>query len=136
MKKRRFRIWLLLSCLWLVVIFGHSSMPASASNAESLGFLAVVQTMFPWMTNHFLRKLGHFTEFAVLGVFVTGAFRNAKNFTLFKPLGLCLLAAVSDETLQLFISGRSGQLSDVWLDFSGALCGTLLFWLICKLTKR
>ena len=136
MKKRRFRIWLLLSCLWLVLIFGHSSMSAAASNAESLGFLAVVQTIFPWMTHHLLRKLGHFTEFAVLGVFVTGTFRNAKNFTLFKPLGVCLLAAVSDETLQLFISGRSGQLSDVWLGFSGALCGTLLFWLICKLTKR
>ena len=136
MKKRRFRIWLLLSCLWLVVIFGHSSMPAAASNAESLGFLAVIQTVIPWMTNQLLRKLGHFTEFAVLGVFVTGAFRNAKNFTLFKPLGLCLFTAVCDETLQLFIAGRSGNVRDIWIDFSGALLGTLLTWLVYKLRKR
>ena len=111
-------------------------MPASASNAESLGFLAVVQTIFPWMTNQLLRKLGHFTEFAVLGVFVTGAFRNAKNFTLFKPLGLCLFTAVCDETLQLFVAGRSGNVRDIWIDFSGALLGTLLTWLIYKLRKR
>lgn len=136
MKKRRFRIWLLLSCLWLVVIFGHSSMPASASNAESLGFLAVVQTIFPWMTNQLLRKLGHFTEFAVLGVFVTEAFRNAKNFTLFKPLGLCLFTAVCDETLQLFIAGRSGNVRDIWIDFAGAFLSTFVTWLIYKLRQN
>ena len=136
MKKRRFRIWLLLSCLWLVVIFGHSSMPASASNAESLGFLAVVQTIFPWMTNHFLRKLGHFTEFAILGIFWTGTFRNAKNFTLFKPLGMCLFTAVCDETLQLFVAGRSGNVRDIWIDFAGAFLSTFVTWLIYKLRQN
>lgn len=136
MKKRRFRVWLLLTCAWLIVIFGHSSMPAATSNAESLGFLAVLQRTFPWLTNHLLRKMGHFTEFAILGVFVTGTFRNAKNFTLYKPLGLCLFTAVCDETLQLFIAGRSGNVRDVWIDFAGAVCGTLLTWLICKLRKR
>ena len=111
-------------------------MPAAVSNSESLGVLSVLRTVFPWLTNHLVRKMAHFSAFAVLGVLWTGTFRNAKNFTLFKPLGLCLLAAVTDETIQLFVTGRSGQLSDVWLDFSGALCGTLLFWLICKLRKR
>ena len=136
MKKRRFRIWLVLSCAWLAVIFWHSSMPAAVSNSESLGVLSVLRTVFPWLTNHLVRKMAHFSAFAVLGVLWTGTFRNAKNFTLFKPFGLCLLAAVSDETLQLFVAGRSGQLSDVWLDFSGVLFGMVLFWLICKLAKR
>ena len=31
-----------------------------------------------------------------------------------------------DETIQLFVSGRSGQISDVWLDFCGVMCGLLL----------
>ena len=136
MKKRRFRVWLLLTCAWLIVIFGHSSMPAATSNAESLGFLAVLQRAFPSLTNHLLRKIGHFTEFAILGVFVTGTFRNAKNFTLYKPLGLCLFTAVCDETLQLFIAGRSGNVRDIWIDFAGAACGTLLTWLICRLRKH
>ena len=29
-----------------------------------------------------------------------------------------------DETIQLFTPGRSGQISDVWLDMSGVLFGT------------
>ena len=34
-----------------------------------------------------------------------------------------------DETIQLFVEGRSGQVSDVWLDLAGALCGLLgLCW--------
>ena len=32
-----------------------------------------------------------------------------------------------DETLQLFTEGRSGQISDVWLDCAGVLFGTVLF---------
>ena len=28
-----------------------------------------------------------------------------------------------DETIQLFVAGRSGQISDVWLDMSGAAAG-------------
>lgn len=32
-----------------------------------------------------------------------------------------------DETIQLFTEGRSGQISDVWLDMAGALTGTLLY---------
>ncbi len=136
MKKRKFCIWLFLSLLWMALIFLHSAMPAGISNAESRGLLAVLQTVFPWLTHHLLRKIGHFTEFAILGVLLTGTFRNAKNFTLFQPLGLCLLTAVCDETLQLFVAGRSGNLRDVWIDFAGAVFGTLLTWLIYKLRKH
>ena len=38
-----------------------------------------------------------------------------------------------DESIQLLVPGRSGQISDVWLDFAGALTGlaaaALLLWL-------
>ena len=36
---------------------------------------------------------------------------------------LCVLVASLDETIQLFVSGRSGQISDVLLDCTGALLG-------------
>ena len=32
-----------------------------------------------------------------------------------------------DETIQLFTEGRSGQISDVWLDMAGVLTGTALY---------
>lgn len=135
-KKSKFRIWLLLTLLWLGLIFLHSSMPIDVSYAESGGLLAVVQTVLPWMTHTLLRKLGHFLGFFVLGIFMTGTFRRASHFILLKPLAFTLLTALCDETLQLFVSGRSGRIADIWLDFSGAVCGILITWLIFKLRKH
>lgn len=136
MKKKIFSIWLLLSFAWTAIILRHSYMPAETSNAVSLGVLDALQVVFPWLTNHILRKAGHFTEFAILGIFWTGTFRNAKNFTLFKPLGMCLFTAVCDETLQLFIAGRSGNVRDIWIDFAGAFLSTLVTCLIYQFRKR
>ena len=136
MKKKTNIIWILLSIAWTAVILRNSYMPAETSNAVSLGFLNVLQTVFPQLTNQILRKIGHFTEFAILGIFWTGTFRNAKNFTLFKPLGMCLFTAVCDETLQLFVAGRSGNVRDIWIDFAGAFLSTLVTWLIYKLRQN
>lgn len=135
-KKSKFRVWLVLTLLWLGLIFLHSSMPADASNAESSGLLAVVRTVLPWMTHAMLRKVAHFIEFSVLGIFMTGMFRYASRFILLKPLAFTLVTALCDETLQLFVAGRSGRITDIWLDFSGAVCGTLITWLIFKLRKH
>ncbi len=136
MKKSRFRFWLILTLVWLGFIFLHSAMPAATSRAESSGLLAVVGTVLPWMTHNLLRKIAHFIEFSLLGVFMTGAFRYAGRFILLKPLAFTLLTALCDETLQIFIDGRSGQIFDIWLDFSGAVFGTLIAWLIYRLRKH
>ena len=37
-----------------------------------------------------------------------------------------LLTALTDETIQMFSDGRSSQLTDVWLDLSGAMAGILV----------
>ena len=136
MNKKKFRFWLILSLLWLVVIFGHSAMPADLSRQESLGIFAWLQDLFPWLTHGLLRKLGHFAEFSILGLFLTGAFWHRGRFQFYKPLGSALFIALCDETLQLFIPGRSGEIWDVWIDFSGALCGSLFLWLIFRLKKK
>lgn len=31
-----------------------------------------------------------------------------------------------DETIQLFVEGRSGQISDVWLDMAGIVTGIMV----------
>ena len=56
MKKRSFRIYLILTLFWTAGIFLHSAMPAAASNAESGGVLAVVQMILPWITHGVLRS--------------------------------------------------------------------------------
>ena len=37
-----------------------------------------------------------------------------------------VLTALTDETIQLFSDGRSGQVTDVWLDSAGVLTGILV----------
>ena len=49
------------------------------------------------------------------------------------PWLIAALYAASDEIHQLFVPGRSGQLSDVILDSAGALAGVAAFTVICWL---
>ena len=52
------------------------------------------------------------------------------------PMFFCLLTALCDETVKIFIAGRVAQISDIWLDFAGAMAGILLMWLISAIKRR
>ena len=128
--KTRRTLFTVLTVLWLAVIWGHSVLPADLSRQESGGILALLIGWFPFLTDHIIRKAAHFAEFAVLGGLLFGA-ADGKRSPAFPPL-IGLLAAMTDETIQLFSEGRSGQISDVWLDFSGFL----LIWGLLTLIRR
>ena len=136
MKKKKLWLWLLLTFLWMGLIFWQSSRTATERRAASLGLLYYVQKIFPWMTHTLLRKLAHFGEYAVLGWLLTGALYRAKNFLLLKPLAAGLFLALCDETLQLFVAGRGSQVRDIWSDLAGITTGTLILWLYYRLRKR
>ena len=136
MNKKKFRFWLILTTLWLIVIFGHSAMPSEISRQESLGVLSWLTKLLPNLSHNTLRKLGHMAEFGILGIFLTGCFWRSGSFRLYKPLLAGLVMAFLDETLQLFVAGRSGEIRDVWIDLAGALCGTLFLWIIFKIRKK
>lgn len=137
---KKFWLWLTLTIMWLCVIYGHSLMPASVSDGESGGIFQWLQQFLPWLTHNLVRKMAHFAIFAVLGGLLTGTFWSIDSLNVIKPLGCALVAALIDETIQLFVEGRSGQVSDIWLDFSGALFGTaclaLLFRFISKKSTK
>ncbi len=97
-----------------------------------------------------IRKLAHFTEFFWLGMalcgVVVGACRRgegARPLLSYPPIGgallLALLTAVTDEWIQSF-TGRTSSVSDVLLDFFGALCGfgltALAVWLILRRKRK
>lgn len=136
MNKKKFRFWLVFTILWLMIIFGHSAMPSSVSRQESLGVLSWLSKILPNLSHDTLRKLGHFGEFAVLGIFLTGCFWRSREFRFYKPLLGALVVAFLDETLQIFIAGRSGQITDIWIDLAGAFCGTLFMWIIFKIRGK
>ncbi len=136
MKNRSFRILLCLTLAWLCFIFGHSLMPATVSDGESRGIFAWLSQYLPWLTHHLLRKLAHFSAFTILGCLFTATLWQTKHFFPFRPMILALLAAFADETIQLFVPGRSGQVSDMWIDLSGAVFGTVSLWLILRRKNR
>ena len=132
MKRRR--VFWALTALWLALVWGQSFLSAAASSVESGRLLALLQPWLPWLTQVILRKAAHFAEYAVLGALLFGA-AGVRHGLWFPPC-FGLLAALLDETVQLFAAGRSGQVSDVWLDLAGFLTGWILIALISLIRKK
>ena len=124
--------WWGLCAAWLAVIFCHSLMPAAVSHSESVGLLDRLIRLFPFLTLHLLRKLAHFGEFAVLGFLLAQCLR----LRIARPLLAGLLCALGDETIQLFVAGRSGEIRDVWIDFAGVAAAVVLVYFFRFLRGR
>lgn len=131
--KHQFVVTLILAIfnlLLIAFIFIHSLTPADISQEESGVVTDWLRYIFPFELNdHIVRKLAHFIEFSALGVVtnltVFSYCRRAMGGVFFK-LFVCLATAVCDEAIQLNVSGRSGQVSDIFLDFSGCLFGLFI----------
>lgn len=155
-KNRHPLLWWTLLLAWICVIWGHSLKPGAASDAQSYQVVGILQRVAAWLalqdnptvstilqehpgiirilsdpalTNHYVRKGAHFAEYFVLGILVFKAVRAA----LTNPAASLLLMGVLwagvpylDETIQRYVPNRSGQLSDVLLDMSGAGTALLL----------
>jgi len=98
------------------------------------------------LSMNLVRKLAHVVEYFMLGFCMMMTLRAYTSRVLaFSswPLLLGLLIAVQDEYLQTFVAGRTGQMSDVLIDFASILMGAfcahvllLLIWLIWRLLHR
>ena len=90
-----------------------------------LGHPALAQRL----TDHIVRKMAHFCEYMLEGFLLTLCLRvYTRRFVrhISWPILGGLLTALTDETIQMFSDGRSSQITDVWLDFSGVLTGILV----------
>ncbi len=124
-----------LTVLQLAFIFGQSLLDAPSSGEESSFVTEIVTPVFELfvgkgnVTETLVRKAAHFTEFAVLGALAAAlSFLLGKRRLLHYTFALlcCLAAAVADESIQLAVSGRSGEVRDVLIDLSGAFFGVAL----------
>lgn len=127
-------ILIILTLCVVAFIFMHSLTPATLSAEESGAVTDWLSKLLPFqLTDHIVRKLAHFTEYSVLG-FVTSftvySFFKKPTGGIFIKLFFTLFIAVIDETIQLNISGRSGQVTDVLLDFSGSVTGIIVSTLL------
>lgn len=127
-------------------MWGHSLATGDASSLESSRFVTwlrpVLQGMGLTGTDQMtfaVRKTAHFCEYAVLGMllYANGRLRGLR---LFEGAGWWLAASlavpVADEFIQLFTPGRSSQVSDVVLDFCGALFGLGVVLLVRRIARR
>lgn len=144
------------SVLWICFIFSNSLKTAEASDGQSGRIVEFIirhvlhisddklAESMSGMMNFFVRKLAHFTEFAVLSVavcliLIILSFRKRICFSF--SMILVLVIAVIDELLQTLSYGRACRMTDVLIDFCGGLFGCVVICLFClflnfKKTKR
>lgn len=149
----RYVLWALVVAV-MVFIFSHSAKNSEQSSKASGD---VVKTVLSIVVKDFkdlpeaeqqkavdslqfiVRKSAHFSVYSALGFlcFLAMNTYNVKLKTkLISALSISLLYAISDEIHQLFVPGRAGQIRDVFIDFSGALVGTLLTWALVIITRK
>ena len=128
--------WVLVFCLWVVFVWGHSLVQGPESSLESSRVVAIVAPLLNALgitgeaaMSFAVRKTAHFLEYAVLGALSVPAFlvpaREGKLPRWLGPLVVALVP-VADETIQRFVPGRESSPRDVLIDLCGAATGTLV----------
>ena len=124
--------------IFLVLLAGFAGVLLNPGNT-----LALVDPFIRWLRpsaspadidrlHTMARDLGHFLIPAVaFGILVIGPLRKHPVFA----LALCVLFAVVDESLQNFIPSRSGSVTDVIIDTSGAVFAYFAYLAISNLLK-
>lgn len=140
------RLGLFLSLAMMLFIWGNSLVPGTGSGHLSLTVVTAVREALAalglpngWVTNLLVRKTAHFTEYAVLGAIVSSTMLSAGPLR-GRRLLVCALVLVFapsiDETIQLFVPGRCGAVTDVMIDCCGAAFGTFIRTRFCRKPAR
>lgn len=115
-----------------VLFIWHNSMESAETSAGRSGkVLEMVNRILEpieskGMTEHFVRKLAHFSEYGLEGVltillFAVYRLRLKKGFWAMLFIGLA--TAMIDESIQFFSPGRAPGILDVCIDMQGFICG-------------
>ena len=139
-------IYVLSSILCMIVIFSFSSKNTNQSNGSSkrlaYNIVSIYEKVFNKdvdektivnKLNYPIRKVAHYSIYFLLGILVYQIFLHTgiKHKELVALL-ICLIYAITDETHQLFVLGRSGRIFDVFIDGFGSLTAIFLIKFIRK----
>ena len=131
-----------LTIVCVVLIFLNSLQNGTNSSQESGNAVKLLESLFHSLglsvaiSEHFIRKLAHFTEYTALGVLLGLTLRSYTERMMnhiFIPLFIGLAVPVTDEYIQSFVDGRGSMVQDVVLDFTGVCFGLSLTMLIILL---
>lgn len=142
-KRIIFAILIIINC---VTIFYFSHQVADDSSVQSSRVVNFICNIIPILRNFegilttIVRKIAHFSIYAMLGLLTTNLMLTIENEKMNKralyALAFCFIYAISDEIHQTFIPGRSGEIRDILIDTSGALVGILLVVAVTTITRK
>lgn len=103
-----------------------------------LGNIGMSEELFLVRYIPIIRKMAHFTEFAILGILIENVLCDyAGKNSVYLSLLIGFLYACSDEIHQLFIVNRYCSFYDVMIDSFGVLIGVILcHFIIVKWIKK
>ena len=150
MMSKKLIIYILLSILCMITIFVFSSKNTNESNGTSKGLIYnivnVCENIFNTELdeeslvdelNYPIRKVAHFSIYFLLGIFIYNIFLlTGIKYKELIAIIICIVYAITDETHQLFVSGRTGQLLDVFIDSMGSVLSILLVRYIKKMKEK
>ena len=145
MKKGRITVLLVFILVQTAFIWTNSVLSQESSGQMSGELTSLIKDMLGLrervsdeFLHHIIRKTAHFTEFFILGVLYTMIRAclpvKIRSSLLIFPAFETLATAVTDEFIQLF-TNRGSSVSDVVLDFCGALCAIIIFELVIYLYR-
>lgn len=131
---------IILVILTTLFIWFNSLLPGNISSNQSSFITNLIYPMFKNIMSLdtltiVIRKLAHFTEYAILGVVLSYFYLNKTNSNKYLIIGLIqgIITAIIDESIQLLVPNRAGLLTDVLIDTSGVIFGILALYLSAKI---
>ena len=129
----------------VIALFYNSSLSADESTEQSSPLTSSINMILSSiglpvvLTEHVVRKLAHFTEYAVMGALLSVTvylYRLDVKKMLLTALPIGAVIPVCDELIQMASPGRSCQVTDMLIDFGGVLSAALVVALIVGLRKK
>ncbi len=131
----------LIACI--AFIFRNSLQEGAISSARSQAVMRFLNEMLDHvglgpLSEHTVRKLAHFAEFTLEGFLLMLCLRvYTAHFVrhVSWPLLGGMSTALMDETIQRFIPNRSSQVTDVWIDMAGVVCGLFVALILLLIVR-
>lgn len=131
------KILFFLIFLMTAFIWGNSMLNANISSEQSGLITQTLNTILSKigitfrydLLSMFVRKLAHFGEFYLLGLF-WGFYLKNKHKRISMLIICVAITAIIDESIQLFSEGRAFQVTDILIDLLGGILAFLLLVVI------
>lgn len=132
---------LILIILWMIMVFGFSNQDGDDSSnlSREVTKIIVDEEEEIDIVEPYVRKVAHLSEYTLGGMLFISLFLTY-NLSDIKRMFYSLLIgteyAVVDEIHQLFVAGRAGKITDIFIDDLGILLGICIVMLLYKIAKK